>query len=274
MTSGNTYLTIGQLARQAGLATSTLRYYETQGLLTPERSESGYRLYPQTNLMVLNLISRAQQLGFTLAEIKQLLGPWQAGQLTDTTILELAEARYVALEQQFIDILLKKRELGYFLEDLRREHHCSETAGGQHLDQLVASVCQHPHIHPESLSESLLMRLMAQAGCTLSGQQAKELMAALRGQHVHMWRQDDSYHVVIVSDSAEVNDPLYSKLVRLVTLEASCNAHPALQVRLSLCDEGYKLRLEGKDAVVLARCLLSLDVTNSDMLTPVNTFEH
>jgi len=67
-------LTIGRLAREAGVNLETVRYYERRGLLPrPPRSESGYRLFPEDAAGRLRFIRRAQELGFSLAEIRELL---------------------------------------------------------------------------------------------------------------------------------------------------------------------------------------------------------
>ena len=67
-------LGIGQLARQGGVGIDTVRYYERNGLLAPRsRLASGYRRYGDIELARLRFIRRAQGLGFTLKEIKQLL---------------------------------------------------------------------------------------------------------------------------------------------------------------------------------------------------------
>lgn len=67
-------LTIGQLAKQSQLSRVTIRYYERCGLLpTAIRSQAGYRQYPQTMVCRLRFIKNAQQVGFTLAEIGELL---------------------------------------------------------------------------------------------------------------------------------------------------------------------------------------------------------
>ena len=67
-------LTIGHLAREAGINLETVRYYERQGLLPkPPRSASGYRLFPAEAARRLRFIRRAQELGFSLREIQELL---------------------------------------------------------------------------------------------------------------------------------------------------------------------------------------------------------
>src|ERR1700719_2831505 len=67
-------LGIGQLAKRGGVGIDTVRYYERNGLLTPSaRLASGYRRYGEMELARLRFIRRAQGLGFSLKEIKQLL---------------------------------------------------------------------------------------------------------------------------------------------------------------------------------------------------------
>lgn len=67
-------LLIGAVAGRAGVNPDTLRYYERRGLLPkPERSASGYRRYSSDAVHVVRFIKRAQELGFTLSEIEELL---------------------------------------------------------------------------------------------------------------------------------------------------------------------------------------------------------
>jgi len=67
-------LTIGRLAREAGINLETVRFYERRGLLPkPPRSASGYRLFPADAARRLRFIKRAQDLGFSLREIQELL---------------------------------------------------------------------------------------------------------------------------------------------------------------------------------------------------------
>lgn len=67
-------LTIGQVAKNAGVGVETVRFYERQGLVPqPPRKASGYRQYPEDVVTRLRFIHRAKQLGFSLKEIKELL---------------------------------------------------------------------------------------------------------------------------------------------------------------------------------------------------------
>lgn len=66
---------IGTLAKRAGVSIDTVRYYEKSGLLAPQaRLASGYRRYSDPQVARLRFIRRAQELGFSLADIRELLG--------------------------------------------------------------------------------------------------------------------------------------------------------------------------------------------------------
>lgn len=74
MDTRTTELTIGKVARGAGLAIDTVRYYEREGLIEkPARSAAGYRRYRPEVVARLRFIRQAKDLGFSLKEIKELL---------------------------------------------------------------------------------------------------------------------------------------------------------------------------------------------------------
>ncbi len=67
-------LTIGQVARAAGVNVETVRYYQRVGLITePPKPPQGFRRYPRETVSRISFIKRAQQLGFSLKEITELL---------------------------------------------------------------------------------------------------------------------------------------------------------------------------------------------------------
>ena len=69
----NRGLTIGYVARRTGLATSAIRYYEEEGLVRPDRNDSGHRRYERSDLRRLSFVMISQELGFGIAEIRQAL---------------------------------------------------------------------------------------------------------------------------------------------------------------------------------------------------------
>lgn len=66
-------LTIGELAARTGVATSALRFYESQDLVHAERAESGHRRYPQAVIRRVSFIKIAQEVGLTLHEIAEAM---------------------------------------------------------------------------------------------------------------------------------------------------------------------------------------------------------
>jgi len=95
-------MTIGVLARSAGVNIETVRYYQRRGLIgTPRKPPGGMRRYPREALTQLRFIKRAQQLGFTLREIGDLL-ELGAGACAETRLL--AEARLADIELRLLDL--------------------------------------------------------------------------------------------------------------------------------------------------------------------------
>jgi MerR family redox-sensitive transcriptional activator SoxR len=70
---GSQLLSIGQLAERTGLAVSAIRFYETKGLVTPMRNTGGQRRFFRSDIRRLSFVMIAQQLGFTIEQIRQQL---------------------------------------------------------------------------------------------------------------------------------------------------------------------------------------------------------
>jgi len=243
-------LTIGQLAQRVGLRPSALRYYEAEGLLEPaDRSEAGYRLYAPQAADTVRLIQRAQRLGFSLAEIRALVTAWRAGDLEDAKLLRTAEDRYLALERQITDLRVVQHELELFLQDLRGpDAAAAQTAFGR----LVDRICANPAAEPPS--HTVLDWLAAYAGCPLA-HAPEEVLAPLRGRHVHLWREDDAYHILVVGRDRAV----VAALTELAGLEGDCQIHPQNGPEVAESEEGTLLIARGDNAFLLARLFLALE---------------
>ena len=99
---------IGSLAKRAGVGIDTVRYYERAGLLAPSgRLASGYRRYTELELARLRFIRRAQALGFTLDEVRELLA--LSARRDVARVKRSAQAKLVAVEKK-IAALEKVRE--------------------------------------------------------------------------------------------------------------------------------------------------------------------
>ncbi len=242
-------LSIGQLAKQVGIRTSALRYYEEQGLITPVgRNDSGYRVYASEAEQTLRFIHRAQQLGFSLNDIRTFLQGWQNEDLLALT--ETAENRYMALERQVTELLVQQHELALFLTDLH------ESAGGESSSdvfaQLLERVCANPRTEHAS---SMLHWLGERTGCSLTSEQAMGVLESLRGQHFHVWQEEGGYKILVVSQEAEVGEALTA----LAGLEASCAVHPHQNPVLDHNEEGFLLEAKGEEAFIFARIFLALE---------------
>ena len=90
---------IGTLAKRAGVRIDTVRYYERSGLLSPQsRLESGYRRYGRAELARLRFIRRAQALGFSLREIRELLALSKGRDMA--RVKRIAEGKLADVEQR------------------------------------------------------------------------------------------------------------------------------------------------------------------------------
>ncbi len=91
-------LTIGELARRADMSTSAIRYYESVGLVEPERRSSGRRLYGEPAVERLALISFAKDIGFSLGEVRQLLAGFPEETPASLRWAELATSKLAELD--------------------------------------------------------------------------------------------------------------------------------------------------------------------------------
>jgi DNA-binding transcriptional MerR regulator len=107
-------MTIGQLARRAGVGVQTVRYYERRHLLpTATRRASGYREFAPVALQRLRFIRRAQELGFTLAEIAELLALRLDPHTTAADIKSRAEEKIGDIDRKVRDLERIRHALGH-----------------------------------------------------------------------------------------------------------------------------------------------------------------
>ena len=105
-------LTIGQIARRAGVGVETVRFYERQGLLEePDRRESGYRQYTEEVVFRLRFIRRAKELGFTLKEIQELVAFRSDPSATRADVRRQAKAKIADIEGKIRDLQRMKEAL-------------------------------------------------------------------------------------------------------------------------------------------------------------------
>ncbi|HQU16277.1 MAG: heavy metal-responsive transcriptional regulator [Chromatiales bacterium 21-64-14] len=105
-------MTIGTLAKQAGVGAGTLRYYERLGLLAPpQRTAAGYRVYQPAAARRLRFIRRAQELGFSLEEIAALLGMSENPGASARDVKRLTKEKIADIESRIRDLDRMRRGL-------------------------------------------------------------------------------------------------------------------------------------------------------------------
>ena len=105
-------LTIGVLARKAGVGIQTVRFYEREGLLhEPARNKSGYRTYDEGAVSRLTFIRRAQELGFTLREIRELIDLQESQSADCDAVMGVTEAKLKLIDRKIADLTRMRSEL-------------------------------------------------------------------------------------------------------------------------------------------------------------------
>lgn len=98
-------LRTGELAKRAGVNVESLRFYEREGLLPePPRRPSGYRRYPADAVARVRFIKRAQELGFSLAEIRELLAIGTDPEGTCGEVKEHMQSKITAVQRKIVDL--------------------------------------------------------------------------------------------------------------------------------------------------------------------------
>jgi MerR family transcriptional regulator, copper efflux regulator len=119
---------IGEVAKVAGVNIQTLRYYERRKLLSPKtRKSSGYRVYDETSLKKLHFIKGAQELGFSLKEIKDLLSLRVSSKARCGDIQNKAQIKLKDVEVKIRKLESIKNVLKKLIQSCHREEstdHC------------------------------------------------------------------------------------------------------------------------------------------------------
>jgi DNA-binding transcriptional MerR regulator len=121
MTKMQTGIQIGKVAEQTGLSADTIRFYQRIGLLPqPARSAGGFRLFTEKEIRHLLFVQHAQELGFALAEIKQLAVMNQEPDHACPQVRELIKSKLKDLRKKSAQILRLQKELNTALRTCNR----------------------------------------------------------------------------------------------------------------------------------------------------------
>lgn len=116
-------LTIGKLAKSAGVGVETIRYYQQRGLLPVPESSGSYRHYPVSLGNRIRFIKRAQELGFSLEEVSELL--LLEDGVDRVSIRHIASERLEEIQTKLDDLNRMKKALSHLI------HECEHTGNEQ-----------------------------------------------------------------------------------------------------------------------------------------------
>ncbi len=109
-----TRLKIGEVRQQTGVAVGALRYYESLELIHSERGDNGYRYYPQETVQQVQFIKKAQALGFSLEDIREILNIHQKGDIPCEWVQSLLQDKIAQLDHQIQQMMSFKSELEHY----------------------------------------------------------------------------------------------------------------------------------------------------------------
>lgn len=120
MTDG---MNIGEASRKAGVTPKMVRHYELLGLLPKvHRTESGYRVYSESEVHTLHFIKRSRDLGFSIPEIAELVKLWQDNKRPSANVKKVASAHLAELDR-------KIKEMESMRKTLQHLVHCCQGDG-------------------------------------------------------------------------------------------------------------------------------------------------
>ena len=115
---GRGMLKIGEVSKRSGVSIEALRFYEKGGLLDrPSRTMSGYRVYGEDVLERIEFIKRAQALGFSLDEIRQIVDDARRGQSPCDEVREIVSRRMEELDERLRELHRYRKELKHTLDE-------------------------------------------------------------------------------------------------------------------------------------------------------------
>ena len=113
-------MNIGEAARRSGVSAKMIRHYESLGMLPQvSRTDSGYRQYGDREVHTLRFIRRARDLGFSIAEIGELLKLWQNQRRSSANVKKIAQQHLAALDAKMAEMAAMRKTLQHLV------HCCS-----------------------------------------------------------------------------------------------------------------------------------------------------
>jgi MerR family copper efflux transcriptional regulator len=116
-------MNIGEAAEKAGVTPKMVRHYESLGLLSKvHRTESGYRVYGETEVHTLRFIKRSRDLGFSIPEISELVKLWQDRRRPSSSVKKVAAAHLAELDRKLDEMQSMRKTLSHLIHCCHGDH--------------------------------------------------------------------------------------------------------------------------------------------------------
>ena len=113
---------IGKLAKATGTKAETIRYYEREGILpVADRTDSNYRDYSDRHLATLTFVRRARELGFSIAQVRELLALSDHDDKPCEDVDQLVGRQMAEAERKIVDLTALRDELGQMLRSCQAD---------------------------------------------------------------------------------------------------------------------------------------------------------
>ncbi|MGE0762972.1 MAG: Cu(I)-responsive transcriptional regulator [Bdellovibrionales bacterium] len=116
-------MNIGEAAKASGVNAKLIRHYESIGIIPKaSRSDSGYRIYNETDVGILTFVRRARRLGFSMKEIKKLVSLWRNRSRASADVKALALAHVKEMEQKIDELQAMVKTLRHLAKNCHGDH--------------------------------------------------------------------------------------------------------------------------------------------------------
>lgn len=148
-------MNIGEAAKASGVSAKMVRYYESIGLMTPAaRAANRYRAYAEADVHTLRFIRRARDLGFSIEQIRRLVGLWRDAHRSSAEVKAIALEHIAGLERKIVEL----QSMVSALEALARQCHGDHRPKCPILEDLQGAAGAKPARVAKASSPRLLRR--------------------------------------------------------------------------------------------------------------------
>ncbi|QDK42357.1 Cu(I)-responsive transcriptional regulator [Bacteriovorax stolpii] len=116
-------MNIGEAAAISGVSAKLIRYYESLGIVPKAgRSDTGYRIYKESDVHILSFVKKARSLGFSMKEIKKLVSLWRNKSRASSEVKNLAQIHIKQLESKIHELQMMTNTLKHLSNNCQGDH--------------------------------------------------------------------------------------------------------------------------------------------------------